>query len=80
MTEKYEYSWRETPDCCKTIILKIERYCDQSLHKLSGFKNGYPMWNTEYYEDEAFIYYENGKWIIGGGKKGPYHISNSLIC
>ena len=44
--------------------------------KLSGVKNGNPMWRTrEGYE----IYYENDKWILGGGpyENEKYFISNS---
>ena len=44
--------------------------------KLSGVKNGNPMWRTrEGYE----IYFENDKWILGGGPYGPnekYFISD----
>ena len=44
--------------------------------KLSGVKNGNPTWKTDI---EVDIYYENEKWIIGGGppKNEKYFISDS---
>ena len=66
--------------CCKTILVKLEGIDLLFICKLSGVKNGNPMWRTiEGYE----IYYENDKWILGGGPYGPngpdvkYFISNS---
>ena len=48
--------------------------------KLYGLKNENPMWRTR--EDGYELYYENGKWILGGGQYGfqpneKYFISDS---
>ena len=36
---------------------------------MHGFKNGYPTWNTEYFEDEAFINMKMVNGSLEGGKK-----------
>ena len=65
-------------DCCKTILVNLEGRDHPYKGKLSGMKNGHPMWSRE--GGQVFIYFENGKWIIGGQRYSvseKYHISDS---
>ena len=57
--------------------MKLEGFGHIFKCKLSGEKNGNPMWRTRGGNE---IYNENGKWILAGGPYGPnekYFISNS---
>ena len=46
------------------------------LNQLSGTRNGQPKWSCREGGDSDSIYYENGKWIIGGERQ-PIFISNT---
>ena len=71
-------------DCCKSIRVNFEGHdhpweiANWQIGKLAGMKNGHPMWSRD--GGQAFIYYENGKWVIGAKKFGvsqKYFIADS---
>ena len=45
------------------------------LNQLNGIRNGHPNWSNREISDSG-IYYEKGKWIIGGERQ-PWGISNT---
>merc|ERR1711935_1147103 len=65
-------------ECCKIILMNWDDGGSNHtyLNQLSGTRNGQPKWSCREGGDSDSIYYENGKWIIGGERQ-PWAISNT---
>ena len=65
-------------ECCKILLINWDykgRWNHTYVNQLDGIRNGHPNWSNREISDSG-IYYEKGKWIIGGERQ-PYGISNT---
>merc|ERR1712008_432575 len=65
-------------ECCKIQLINWDDVGRNHTYvaQLSGTRNGHPKWSCREGGDSDSIYYENGKWIIGGERQ-PIFISNT---
>jgi len=66
-------------ECCKILLINWEGGSEGNqtyLNQLNGTRNGHPNWISRMSGGNSAIYYEKGKWIIGGERQ-PWGISNT---
>ena len=66
--------------CCKTLLINWEGAGARPhtyVHQYSGTRNGHSKYSVREGGDADALYFENGKWVIGGGRGRKVGISNT---